>query len=105
VEKVNLIASNYKKQICIGASFSAPKSLGNQVDSLGSSKSASIAFGGAASSKSKEYWAKGTGFGSGTTSSEFNLLSNISQKKQNEVVVTYLLNVRRVLFICSEKNF
>lgn len=41
----------------------------------------------------KDYWAKGTGFGSGSTAGQFNLATHISQQKQSELVVAYLLNV------------
>lgn len=58
---------------------------------------AGIAFGSSASSKKTDYWAKGTGFGFGSTApSQFNLNSHLSQQKSNEEVVTYLLNVSHI---------
>lgn len=73
--------------------FAAPKALPSQSGKVGPS-SASIVFGGmGSSSTNKDYWAKGTGFGSGTTASTWSLTNHLSQKKQDEVFVTHLLNV------------
>ena len=50
-------------------------------------------FGSTNKGTSKDYWAKGTGFGFGsTTSTQFNLADHMSNKKQNEVVFAHLLN-------------
>jgi hypothetical protein len=67
-----------------------PKAVGQ---SSSAATSSSIAFGSSSSAK-KDYWAKGTGFGFGSTApSQFNLTSHVSQQKTNEEMVTYLLNV------------
>lgn len=49
----------------------------------------------ASAAPTKEYWAKGTGFGHGSTatSEKFNFASHLSQQKTNEELVTHLLNV------------
>ena len=44
-------------------------------------------------SKDKEYWAKGTGFGTGSTSSAWDISAMITQNQSNELLVSLSLSI------------
>lgn len=52
-----------------------------------------ISFGSVGKSATKDYWAKGTGFGSGSTNGQFVTKNNVSNQKQNEKFVAHLIQV------------
>uniref|UniRef100_A0A7E4VTD5 UBC core domain-containing protein n=1 Tax=Panagrellus redivivus TaxID=6233 RepID=A0A7E4VTD5_PANRE len=48
--------------------------------------------GGSSSGSQDDYWAKGTGFGSGTTQAQWNLSDHVQKKRLKEEAVTCMLN-------------
>ncbi|VDN00794.1 unnamed protein product [Thelazia callipaeda] len=65
------------------------KTRGERVNSFGSSESTV----GPTSTAQHSFWAKGTGFGSGTTQQQWNVDLHVMKRKQDEQNVTYLLRV------------
>ena len=43
--------------------------------------------------ESKQYWAKGTGFGTGSVNSKWNMKETVSKQQQEEALVTTLFEV------------
>ncbi|KAI6178303.1 UBC core domain-containing protein [Aphelenchoides besseyi] len=60
---------------------------------MGFSNAANFANHNTANSNDGQFWAKGTGFGSGSTSVHWNLANHVAKRKQHEVTVTCLLNI------------
>ncbi|KAI6202918.1 hypothetical protein M3Y94_00496400 [Aphelenchoides besseyi] len=75
------------------ASAAAPGNNTTSSTATSFSNAASFANHNAANTNDGQFWAKGTGFGSGSTSVHWNLASHVAKRKQHEVTVTCLLNV------------
>ena len=48
----------------------------------------------------KQYWAKGTGFGTGSVNSKWNMKETVSKQQQEEALVTTLFEVDCVSYWC-----